>query len=42
MNINVLGIDDIAKEIFQVHGADSTGKKVLKKRLVPHQYLILG
>jgi transposase len=32
MNINVLGID-IAKNVFQLHGADSAGKKVLKKRI---------
>jgi transposase len=32
MNINLLGID-IAKQVFQLHGADSNGKKILKKRL---------
>lgn len=32
MNVNVLGID-IAKNIFQLHGADSSGRKVLKKRI---------
>ncbi|WP_298627066.1 transposase [uncultured Legionella sp.] len=32
MNINVLGID-IAKNIFQLHGADKNGKKLLKKRI---------
>jgi len=32
MNINVLGID-IAKNVFQLHGADGSGKKVLKKRI---------
>ena len=32
MNINLLGID-IAKDIFQLHGADASGKNVLKKRL---------
>lgn len=32
MNINVLGID-IAKNIFQLHGADKKGKKILKKRI---------
>jgi len=32
MSINVLGID-IAKNIFQLHGADAAGKAVLKKRL---------
>lgn len=32
MNINLLGID-IAKNIFQLHGVDSRGKMVLKKRI---------
>jgi transposase len=32
MNINLLGID-IAKNVFQLHGADSSGKRVLKKRI---------
>jgi transposase len=32
MNINVLGID-IAKNIFQLHGADKNGKRTLKKRM---------
>jgi len=32
MNIKVLGID-IAKNIFQVHGVDSAGKKVLNKAI---------
>ncbi|CEG56850.1 IS110 family RNA-guided transposase [Legionella fallonii] len=32
MNVNVLGID-IAKNIFQLHGADKKGKKILKKRI---------
>ncbi|STX81222.1 transposase [Legionella busanensis] len=32
MNINVLGID-IAKTIFQLHGIDSSGKRVLKQRI---------
>lgn len=32
MNISVLGID-IAKNIFQLHGVDSSGKRVLKKRI---------
>lgn len=32
MNIKLLGID-IAKNIFQLHGVDSAGKAVLKKRL---------
>ena len=32
MNIDVLGID-IAKNTFQLHGVDSAGKMILKKRL---------
>ena len=32
MTLHTLGID-IAKNTFQLHGADSAGKKVLKKRL---------
>ena len=32
MTINLLGID-IAKNTFQLHGADTSGKTVLKKRL---------
>ena len=32
MNIDVLGID-IAKNTFQLHGVDSAGKPILKKRL---------
>lgn len=31
-NIKVLGID-LAKKVFQLHGADETGKKVFSKRL---------
>jgi transposase len=34
MTISILGID-IAKNTFQLHGADNTGKATLKKRL-PH------
>src|SRR5579871_4078578 len=33
MNITTLGID-LAKNIFQIHGADNKGKAVLKKTLV--------
>ena len=33
MNITTLGID-IAKNFFQLHGVDSNGKAVLKKRLI--------
>ena len=36
MNINVLGID-IAKNVFQLHGVDTIGKVVLKKRLSRNQ-----
>jgi transposase len=36
MTISILGID-IAKNIFQLHGADNTGKSVLKKRLPRHK-----
>lgn len=33
MNINVLGID-LAKNVFQLHGIDATGKTVLRKKLM--------
>ena len=36
MNINVLGID-IAKNIFQFHGVDSSGKRILKQRIEREQ-----
>ena len=36
MNISVLGID-IAKNIFQLHGVDSSGKRILKQRIVREQ-----
>ena len=36
MTISILGID-IAKNIFQLHGADRTGNKVLKRRLPRHK-----
>jgi transposase len=32
MNISVLGVD-IAKNIFQLHGVDCSGKRVLKQRI---------
>ncbi|STX37320.1 Uncharacterised protein [Legionella feeleii] len=32
MTIRLLGID-LAKNVFQLHGVDTTGKKVLKKRI---------
>jgi len=38
MNSCVLGID-IAKNVFQLHGVDSRGKAMLKKRLKRHQLL---
>lgn len=38
MNITMLGID-LAKEVFQLHGVDSTGKVVLKKRLTRNKLL---
>jgi transposase len=36
MTISVLGLD-IAKNTFQLHGADSTGKADMKKRLPRHK-----
>ena len=36
MNIKLLGID-IAKNIFQLHGVDASGKKVLKKRIIRNE-----
>ena len=36
MNTKVLGID-IAKNTFQLHGVDGSGKAVLKKRLSRNQ-----
>jgi transposase len=36
MTINILGID-IAKQTFQLHGADNSSKVVLKKRLPRHK-----
>ncbi len=38
MNITTLGID-IAKEVFQLCGADATGKVILKKRLTRSKFL---
>jgi len=32
MNISILGID-IAKNVFQLHGVDKSGKVTLKKRI---------
>src|SRR5262245_4509453 len=32
MNVSILGID-IAKNVFQLHGVDKSGKVVLKKRI---------
>jgi transposase len=36
MTISILGID-IAKNTFQLHGADRTGNTVLKRRLPRHK-----
>ena len=36
MTISILGID-IAKNTFQLHGADNSGKAVLKKRVPRHK-----
>lgn len=36
MTLHILGVD-IAKSTFQLHGADSVGKVVLKKRLPRHK-----
>lgn len=38
MQLTTIGLD-IAKNIFQVHGADATGAAVLKKRLRRNQVL---
>jgi transposase len=38
MEVTTIGID-IAKRIFQVHGVDSRGKTVLKKKLMRDQVL---
>ena len=39
MKITTVGID-LAKNVFQVHGADERGKTVLKKQLKRHQVLV--
>ncbi len=36
MNISILGID-IAKNTFQLHGTDSIGNTVLKRRLARYK-----
>ena len=36
-NVKTLGID-LAKNIFQLHGVDSEGQQVLKKRLKRHKF----
>ncbi len=36
MNVKTLGID-IAKNIFQLHGIDSSGKTVMKKRIARNE-----
>lgn len=38
MHINILGID-IAKNVFQLHGIDKSGKAILKKRLNRHKLM---
>lgn len=38
MNITALGID-LAKNVFQLHGADQRGKKVLSKRLTREKFV---
>lgn len=38
MRVATIGLD-IAKNVFQVHGADATGAAVLKKRLRRNQVL---
>lgn len=37
-NLTVIGID-IAKNVFQIHGADSQGNRVLKKRISRERFL---
>jgi transposase len=36
MNISIVGID-IAKNVFQLHAVDNTGKAVIKKRMSRHK-----
>ena len=38
MNVTRVGID-LAKQVFQVHGVDEQGKKVLSRQLRRHQFL---
>ena len=41
-HIKVLGID-LAKDVFQLHGVNSAGKQVLKKRIERtklHEYIV--
>jgi transposase len=38
MNISMLGID-VAKNVFQLHGVDKSGKNILKKRLMRRELL---
>ncbi|WP_282433092.1 hypothetical protein [Legionella gresilensis] len=40
MNISVLGVD-IAKNIFQLHGVDSSGKRILKQRIAREKIICL-
>jgi transposase len=39
MNLTTIGLD-IAKTVFQLHGADRNGKPVLRKRLGRNQVLV--
>ncbi|NAT76791.1 transposase, partial [Dickeya dadantii] len=38
MQVSTLGID-LAKNVFQLHGVDNSGKTVLRKRLTRNAFL---
>ena len=38
MQVSIVGLD-IAKQVFQIHGADANGKILLQKRLRRNQVL---
>ena len=38
MNVTTIGLD-IAKQVFQIHGVDRSGKRVLRKQLKRGQVL---
>jgi transposase len=38
MQVSIVGLD-IAKQVFQIHGADANGKVLLRKRLRRNQVL---